>query len=91
VVAVGLTDFDVCPVTLPTLLSIVSDVAPVTEKESVLDCPLVIDAGLAVKLLMTGAAAGVSVTVAVAVLDVSALLIALIVIVCTLLILAGAV
>jgi hypothetical protein len=59
---------DVCPVTLPTLLSIVSDVAPVTEKESVLDCPLVIDAGLAVKLLMTGAAA-VTVTVTVLIVE----------------------
>jgi hypothetical protein len=74
VVAVGLTDFDVCPVTLPTLLSIVSDVAPVTVKESVLDCPLVIDAGLAVKLLMTGGGGGAAVTVTVTVLVVEPLL-----------------
>jgi hypothetical protein len=67
-VVVGLTDLDVSPVTVPTPLSMLRDVAPVTEKDSVLDCPLVILVGPAVKLLITGAAA-VTVTVTVFVVE----------------------
>jgi hypothetical protein len=63
VVVVGLTDFVVWPVTLPTALSMESCVASVTSKDKILGWPLVIDAGLAVKLLITGGAGVVPVTV----------------------------
>ena len=61
VVTVGETDFEVSPVTLPTPLSIDKVVAPETEKDKVLDWPLVMEEGEAEKLLITGTEGGVEV------------------------------
>jgi len=49
---------DVLPVTSPTPLLIVIDVEPVTVQLSVLDWPLVIERGDAVKLVITGFGVG---------------------------------
>jgi len=73
VVVVGLTTTEVLPVTSPTPLLIVIDVEPVTVQLSVLDWPLVIERGDAVKLVITGFGA-VTVTVTVCVTDPDALL-----------------
>jgi hypothetical protein len=67
VVAVGLTDVLVVPVTGPTPWSIESVVAPVTLQESVELAPGAIDAGDAVNDAITGTGTAVTVTVAVAV------------------------
>ena len=53
-VVVGLTDVDVVPVTVPTPLLMLREVAFATLHESVDDCPEKIDAGLATKELIVG-------------------------------------
>jgi len=45
---------DVVPVTVPTPLSMDSDVALLTLQDNVLDCPAAIDVGLALNEAMTG-------------------------------------
>ena len=66
-VALGLTAL-VVPVTVPTPLSMLSDVAPDTVQPSVLLWPTVMVEGVAMKLEMVGGCgAGFTVTVAVAV------------------------
>ena len=50
----GGTKFTDVPVTVPTPLLMLNDVAPVTSQESVVDCPAASAAGMAVKLLTTG-------------------------------------
>ena len=50
----GCTVLDVEPVTVPTPLSTLSAVAFETFHDSVLDCPSVIDAGLALNELIVG-------------------------------------
>lgn len=66
---IGLTETD-SPVTVPTLGLILRPVAPLTFHASVLDAPLEIDAGLALKLLIVGAAlAAFTVTVVCAVAE----------------------
>ena len=56
VVFAGETVRDVLPVTVPTPLSIVTEVAPLTLHDNVADWPAVMDAGVAAKLTMAGAA-----------------------------------
>ena len=69
VVAVGLTETEV-PDTAPTFALILRLVAPFTLQDNVLEPPARIDVGLAVKLLIVGGAlAAVTVTVALAVAD----------------------
>ena len=65
-VAVGVTDFEAAPVTVPTPLSIASEAAPVALQVRVAAAPAFTVAGVALKEEITGAA-GVTVTVAFAV------------------------
>ena len=57
------------PVTVPTLGLILRLVGPVTFHDSVLELPVAIEAGFAVKLLMTGTGVDVTVTVVAAVTE----------------------
>src|SRR5712671_159087 len=54
VVAAGCTVTEVVPVTAPTPLSMVIDVALEMFQDSVPDCPVMINAGLALNDVMTG-------------------------------------
>lgn len=68
VVVVGLTEIEV-PLTAPISGISVRLISPLTFQDSVLDPPATMDDGLAVKLLITGKAGFVTVTVAFAVAD----------------------